>query len=342
MADNAKFDPAKTPGTFSPPPAHAPQEITIPGSERPTHAQIAAARSNEVEMPTFAPKPMSRQAMEAMLGPAKVAELLAQQAAAGNSRPDLLITAPLDKVQPQPIVKPSRRVARPSIVLTDAEVVPSAVPAAQPELPVEIPLVVEPEPGVELPTELTTEELIAPLTVENLLPPILPHQKAASDSDSPSRGLPTASADPGKTITGGFGDLGEAQYFPLTGLELRHLVDGLMSVINQRMIDDPRFSMAVTYPRVRARVTVQVDAHAVEQSFEIPKIMPPHEKTPLEIAKARADEVVFVVVAERIEMTEDGESISPPNAIRKELGLEVPRKRAIATPSGGRRFVDVE
>ena len=39
-----------------------------------------------------------------------------------------------------------------------------------------------------------------------LLAPIQPHQRAASDTDSPSRGVPAFPTDPGKQITGGFGD----------------------------------------------------------------------------------------------------------------------------------------
>src|SRR5450759_5294201 len=50
---------------------------------------------------------------------------------------------------------------------------------------------------------------------------------AASNTDSPSRGMPgtlpvpAARAKPPLQVIGGFGDGGEAQYFPLTGLELK-------------------------------------------------------------------------------------------------------------------------
>ena len=75
--------------------------------------------------------------------------------------------------------------------------------------------------------------------------------------------------------------------------------------------------------------------------MEIPKVMPPHLKTPLEVARAYGDQIVFVVVAERREMTPDGESVTPPNRMRQEIGAQIPRKQMIDTPTG-RQFVDVK
>jgi len=172
------------------------------------------------------------------------------------------------------------------------------------------------------------------------------HQPAASDTDSPARGIPTGIVDPGKQITGGFGDAGDAQYFPLDGSEVRELTRGLMSVIDSQLEHDLRFSMAVCYPRVSVRVIVEVSAYAAggdggqyDPSFAITRVAA-HDKTPLAIARERADEVVFVLVADRTEMTPAGESIAPPNLIRQELGLVVPRKQAIQTPHG-RLIIDV-
>jgi hypothetical protein len=170
--------------------------------------------------------------------------------------------------------------------------------------------------------------------------PPLPHQPAASDTDSPSRGIPKAIADPGKQITGGFGDAGQAQYYPLDGIELRELVYSLMDQIHARLADDLRFSMAITYPRVSARVEVIIEGYPVDTGFVIPQVMKPYEKTPLDVARSYGDEVVFVVKAERVEMTADGESVTPPNVMRQELGLRVPRKQAVETPTG-RQLVDV-
>lgn len=189
-------------------------------------------------------------------------------------------------------------------------------------------------------SDISAGAVDAPKGDPNLVPPLLPHQKAGSNTDSPSRGVPHDIATPGKRITGGFGEAADAQYLPLNGMELRELVNDLLDRLHARIQDDLRFSMAVCYPRVAVRVELIVDAFPEDAGFTIPVTSPPHEKTPLEIARAHADEVVFVLKAERVEMTKDGESVAPPNLIRQELGLSVPRKQAIQTPTG-RQFVDV-
>lgn len=176
--------------------------------------------------------------------------------------------------------------------------------------------------------------------VPGQIDPPLPHQRAASDTDTPSRGIPKAIVDPGKQVTGGFGDAGQAQYYPLDGLELRELVYSLMDQLHARLQDDLRFSMAICYPRVSARVEVVIEGYPIDTGFVIPQVGKPHEKTPMEIARQLANDVVFVVKAERVEMTADGESIAPPNLIRQELSLPVPRKQAVETPTG-RVLVDV-
>ena len=169
------------------------------------------------------------------------------------------------------------------------------------------------------------------------------HQPAASDTDSPARGTPPlmATLPEGKRITGGFGDPVEAEYYPLDGTELRELIYALMDSIHARLQDDLRFSFATTYPRCSARVVVEIDAFAQDQTLTVEKVMvPPHEKTPMEVARVYGDQVVFCVTAERAEMTEDGRSIAPPNQTRKELQLPIPRKTAVETPAG-RMIVDV-
>lgn len=169
----------------------------------------------------------------------------------------------------------------------------------------------------------------------------VPHQPAASNTDTPSRGIPRPITDPGKVITGGFGSLGDATYFPLDGSELRTLVEQMLINIAERLQDDLRFTMAITYPRVRARVEVIVEGYGDDgQDMKIPRVMPPHEKTPIEIARLHGDEIVFVVVAEHVEMTADGQSVTPPNKARIELGLDVPQKQAFEVP-GGRMLADV-
>jgi len=199
-------------------------------------------------------------------------------------------------------------------------------------------------PGSSVPAGIVLTDADPPPPAAQPVPgaidPPLPHQRAASDTDTPSRGIPKAIADPGKQVTGGFGDTGQAQYYPLDGIELRELVRSLLDKVNARLDDDLRFSMAITYPRVSARVEVIIDGYPIDTGFVIPQVAQPHEKTPLAIARTLGDEVVFVVSAARVEMTAEGESIAPPNLIRQELALPIPRKQAVETPTG-RVLVDV-
>jgi hypothetical protein len=168
-----------------------------------------------------------------------------------------------------------------------------------------------------------------------------PWQPAASQTDSPSRGIPrNIPNDPGKQITGGFGDVHDAQYFPLDGTELRELIMALMDQLHARLQDDLRFTVAICYPRVRARVEIIVEGFVEDQGFIIPRVAIPHDKTPLALAREYGDEITFALVAERVEMTAAGDSVSPPNATRLELGLPVPRKQTVDTPTG-RMLVDV-
>lgn len=346
----ANFDPAKTPGAFAPAPAHA-HEWAQPEDANAQAARVAMARANEK---TLAPLnfPQAKPAVPAAqtVQGTPIAPAQSRLRVPGQPRPSVHIPA-----QTAP--------AAPTIVLTDApELPPPAAPAPE-SSPVDTA-----SPSVAAPAQVDTQKVdtqkverpsVDPTTAAHLASPLaeaarrlqaqraLSHQPAASNTDSPSRGVPTPSADPGKQITGGFGDAGDAQYYPLDGSELRELVRGLMSVIDAQIENDLRFSMAITYPRVAAKVTVEITAYAAggdggqyDPSFTIDKVMPPHEKTPLAVAKERADQICFVVIADKIEMRADGTSVAPPNQIRQELGLLVPRKQAISTPQG-RLLVDL-
>lgn len=167
------------------------------------------------------------------------------------------------------------------------------------------------------------------------------HQPAASSTDSPSRGVPQPILDPGKRITGGFGHTGEAQYFPLDGTELRELVLSQFDALAQRLQNDLRFHIAITYPRVKVRVVVEVDAYAQESGFTVERIVE-HAKTPVEVAHDHADHVTFVLVESRREVAEDGSSEAPPDLLREELGLQKPLKQQIELPGNQRMFVDVQ
>lgn len=308
-------------GSFTPPPPDAPIEKTAPGSERATPEQIALARAHERELPAFAPKPMNAAQIKALIG--KDVDVVDVVPAAPAVRENTSSFKPVD----HPLPSKLRRIIRPAvnapveattkIILTDAHAVDADVAAA-----------VAPLAGASAP--------------EPDFEPILPHMKAGSNTDSPARGIPTATADPNKKITGGFGVPGEgpADYFPLDGTELRAVVEQLLDEVYARIQDDLRFSIACTYPRVSARVEVIIEAYGMDKPIVIPRVARAHDKTVLQTARAHAEEIVFVVAQQRTEMTEAGESVTPPNQMRQDVGLEIPRKHRIETPSGGSMWVD--
>lgn len=170
----------------------------------------------------------------------------------------------------------------------------------------------------------------------------LSHLPAASNSDSPSRGIPKPILDPGKQITGGFG-IGSPQYFPLDGQELRVLVEELLMKVHQRIQNDLRFSIALVYPRVAARVVVEIEGFEQHDAstFQIPAVMKPHDKTAIAAARELANEVAFVVVEEAREVDQSGESVRAPDQLRQDLGLRVPRKQQVQTGLGGLQLADV-
>lgn len=182
------------------------------------------------------------------------------------------------------------------------------------------------------------------------LPPLAPltdadraRMPAASNTDSPARGLPKPVA-PDKAITGGFADTLDAQYFPLSGDELGVLITAQLEFLKDLIKSDLRFSLALTYPRVRAKISIEIEGDVEDAGFRIPRLVVPADgapgSTPIAIARAHADEICFVVQTLRQEFDATNESDMPPDAIRDELGLAKPGKRMII--AGGRRvFVDV-
>jgi hypothetical protein len=179
----------------------------------------------------------------------------------------------------------------------------------------------------------------APIAVAPVVPPPVVERKshpASSDTDSPTRGIPRAIADPGKAITGGFGQLSEAQYFPLDGAELKQLVLSLMDDMAKRVEADLRFSIAITYPRVTARVKIEVEGWAEDAGFVIEKVTT-HDKTPVAVAAERSEAVCFVVSEFRREFDEAGEPENPPDRIRDELHLQKPRKQFVQ--AGAHRMI---
>jgi hypothetical protein len=106
------------------------------------------------------------------------------------------------------------------------------------------------------------------------------------------------------------------------------------------MLNDLRFSVALCYPRVTARVVIHIEGYAHEMNFDLTRAAE-HTKTTVEIAElVGAQPTTFELEGVVAEMTPDGESVMPPNATREALGLTVPRKQRVPMPTGGFAVID--
>lgn len=211
----------------------------------------------------------------------------------------------------------------------------------RPEPPVTADDVLEQTFAAPPPTEEPARKTMTPAMSEQATadPIDRSHQPAASNTDSPSRGIPKPIDDPGKRITGGFGDLGEAQYYALDGLELKELAKHLLGKLLQQIENDLHFSMAITYPRVEIKVSVGVSGYAKEGAFELFKGSS-YDKTTVENAvKAGAEPIAFELSEGRAEFDAAGEPTDAPDRIRDELGLEKPHKQVVQMGSN-RSIVD--
>lgn len=294
-------------GAGAVPPPDAPQESAQPLQPATVAVQQERAAANEKTLPPFKP-PTHRQQLPpaAPVVPSKTEALIADVFGSETTRP----------------------MDRPTLVVPGQGL---PVPAA------------DPDQGL---TDQMDDALPA-LTAEDRL-----RMPAASETDTPTKGLlptltPQTSGDKWDGISkGGFSDIGEAQYFPLAGNEAAELAFALADTLVDQVKNDLRFSMALTYPRIRMTLQLIVEGHAEDNNsgFVIEKTFAPKDgengSTPLDVAKARADEVCFVVKALRQEFTPNGEIDRPPDAMRDELGLPKPGKRVLDT-NVGQVFVDV-
>ena len=236
-------------------------------------------------------------------------------------------------------------------------VAPPAAPASPPSTAMDALIAdVFADTPVILPTAPPTPEEGLIDQYEDILPPLTDEDRkrmpAASLTDTPAKGLlPNLVPPKGDKFDGiprgGFADASDAQYYPITGEELIEVVCTVTDTLIAQIKNDLRFSMALTYPRLRVRVRLEVEGAAEDNNagFEIQKVYVPKEgmggSTPLEIARAHgANEVVFVVTSTMQEFTPDGQSDLPPDAIRDAIGMPKPRKQMVNL--GGRQsFVDV-
>ena len=168
---------------------------------------------------------------------------------------------------------------------------------------------------------------------------------AASNTDSPARGVVRNPLAPGKEITGGFGPPASLQYFALNGVELFKLVEALMDALHARCQNDIRFQEHLVYPRVTARVVIEIEGFTRDADFSVQQVLLPNtpaaSKNPVAFARTVADQVAFVLIAQHEEVDKAGATLVPPGQVRDDLCLPQPGKRMIT--SGGRQtFVDVE
>lgn len=193
----------------------------------------------------------------------------------------------------------------------------------------------------------------APRTVVAASEP--PHQRPADptrpamsmDDDPvnarPARGIPgTAysahrSKDP-LEVTGGFG--GDGEYFALDGTEVAETIRQLMDELAPQLSSDLRFGLAASYPRYAVKLVVTVEAEASDQSFTI-EMVRAKEAIPEEIAEKHCDKIVFVLKRERREFDDAGEVQTPPDALREELGLQIPGRRVVSQGKFGPLMADV-
>jgi hypothetical protein len=261
--------------------------------------------------------------------------------AVGADKMDPFYTRLRDQGANNPPSTAARRILRrprPDASAAESGPVTDAPPPAEPDLVVEM--------GPDRSAEVDVPPAAAdPGAVDPFAPVDLTHFPAASNSDSPSRGQPRLAVAPGKAITGGFGDQASLEYFALTGKELLYLVQTLMDDLNARLVNDLRFSEALTYPQVSARVAIEITGFGRDDGFLIDKVLPAaHEartKTPTAIAREHADELCFVVLAERRETDEAGQPVEAPDAIRQALELPRPGKRQVRGPGGVVQWIDV-
>ncbi len=176
--------------------------------------------------------------------------------------------------------------------------------------------------------------------VPAIIAPPEAYQPAASNSESPGRGVMRHDPDPLHRPTGGFGPAPSTEYHALNGAEVREVVFKLLDEIAAQIPNDLRFSHALTYPRIECRVTVDVVTYPPEGAVRITKIAPePKGQAPREVALARADECCFVVMAERREQDAQGHPVDPPDKLRDEVNLPRPHKHLVGTGQS-RQLVD--
>lgn len=210
---------------------------------------------------------------------------------------------------------------------------PMPVPALEPPPPLPAAMGGKPEPMAPKTLSEAVQALQGPPP-----DPDTQYQPAASDTDSPSRGVPRPIEDPYRAITGGFGNQLQAQYNPLNGLELKELIRSLMDQLNGELDQDLRLHISACYPRLNVQLSVRVSGYFEDASFTIAK-KAAHEKTPEDVAQQVGQPIDFTIDAGRREFDAEGNAEAPPDYVRDELGLPKPQKQWVGT-GPNRQVVD--
>ncbi len=168
---------------------------------------------------------------------------------------------------------------------------------------------------------------VLPSALDDLTEAFKATHPAASSTDTPSRGIPTPPADPGKQITGGWGPTGSgSEYFALDGAELKAIVIALAARLEQALDGDLRFGLSVVYPQVKIALRLTVDGRSPEgRDLDLPG----SEKIDLHWDR------ILALDAE----VEDSAS-TPAGKIRDDFQIRGPRKQVIRA-GAARLLVDV-
>lgn len=219
--------------------------------------------------------------------------------------------------------------------------------------------------GTSSPGVVQAPAPVKPAVVAASAKPADPTMPAASNSDSPSRGIPGTAHSPHRAkdpleVTGGFGG-GGGEYFALDGTEVRTCVEQLLDELIQQAENDVRVVAltADTVAEIRIALAVTADTgdqkvdlvgsggnpdgdlvaaiQAVLDAFHASVVgdlrlgiacsYPQYGVTLTLTVKAHAEDPGFTLSKHRREEDEHGITETPPDALRQELGLPIPGKQ---------------
>lgn len=220
-------------GTFTPPPPHAPQEVSQPLGPELIAQMQAKAEANEKELGPL------KYALSKAVASAAAAEAhgIAPPGSSGTAGAKGVVTAPPH--------------AAPDAPAGSAQ--PLHAPAGSAHL--------QNAPGTTIATD-PGSQAVSPSALPALPPDATPEEIADPVVNArPARGQPKPILDQGKTITGGWGPEAGGfapQYYALDGTEIQALVATLFKEVALEMAKDLRFGIACVYPQALVRITVEI------------------------------------------------------------------------------------